>query len=136
MYYIPSTCTIVQVLVTDKCFVLYKCYVVYCVVYWSSSYYFLCFHLFFLSQFLSAVPAVDFQCSGSELQFMMCIDSCLVFRDLLIYLAESKDTPIQEPSLHYTISTSDHPIAQGKVCLYIPSNMYYFCTVYVLYYFL
>ena len=37
------------------------------------------------------MPAVDFQCSGSELRFMMCVDSCIVLRDLLVYLSETKD---------------------------------------------
>lgn len=42
-------------------------------------------------QLFSHIPEVDLQCSGSELHMMFCVDSCSVFRDLMIYLAENRD---------------------------------------------
>ena len=44
-----------------------------------------------LSQLFSHVPDTDIQCSGSELHFMFCVDSCSVFRDLILYLAQNRD---------------------------------------------
>ena len=60
------------------------------------------------TQLLSSIPEVDFQCSGSELHFMLCVDSCSLLRDLILYISENRDlsTTQQHTTIQYNTINS------------------------------
>ena len=61
-----------------------------------------------LCQIFAKVPEVDLQCSGSEIHFHLCVDSCQILRDLLLYLSRNGDIQQQTvPLEHQAVTEPD-----------------------------